>query len=79
MVGDGAGMAAMAVASEAGPAGAVEEGSAEVAEVEWVGVEADMAVVDTAKKRRAFISSDGSGNRVWGEHPIAMGRIQGLL
>jgi hypothetical protein len=50
-----------------------------VAEVEWVGVEEDMAVVDTAKKRRAFISSDGSGNRVWGEHPIAMGRIQGLL
>jgi hypothetical protein len=72
-------MAAMAVASEAGSAGAVEEGSAGVAEGEWVGVEADMAVVDTVKKRRAFTSSDGPGNRVWGEHLIAIERIQGLL
>ena len=45
-------MAATAGASEAGTAGSVEEGLAGVAEVEWVGVEEDMAVVDTAKKRR---------------------------
>jgi hypothetical protein len=52
---------------------------ARVVEVEWVRVEADTAVVDTAKKHRAFTSSDGPGNRVWGKHPIVMGRIQGLL
>lgn len=56
-------MAATAGASEAGTAGPVEEGLAGVVEVEWVGVEADMAVVDTAKKRRAFTSSDGPGKR----------------
>lgn len=50
-----------------------------MAEVEWVGVEEDMAVVDTAKKRRAFTPSASPGNRVWGEHPIATGRIKGLL
>jgi hypothetical protein len=40
-----------------------------VVEVEWLEVEVDMAVVDTAKKRSPFTSSDGSGNRVGGNTP----------
>jgi hypothetical protein len=42
-------MVGTAGASEAGTAWAVEEGLAGVVELEWVGVEADMAVVDIAK------------------------------